>query len=173
MGLHEHTTDGKSFDLTLFRAVGNLGKSGAGPHIQTPEAQMQGNLQLRIAFSWKGYGKTSNALWKKSVRLLQPAWAAILHPDFESRKYAESYFRLESDTLLISAFFYDAVIGKNVIRMFNPTANAGSGKLSGLNVPATLVKLRYERGTVAETAETVPSDKIELRAGEIATFSLN
>ena len=32
-GLHEHVTDGKSFALTLFRAIENLGSTQAGPAI--------------------------------------------------------------------------------------------------------------------------------------------
>lgn len=169
-GMHEHTTDGKSFDLTLLRAVDNLGKSGAGPRIETPEAQLQQKLKLSVAFTWNGYGANSNTLWKKAVRLLNPAYGAILHPDIESRKYAENYIKLESDKLLISAFAFDKSLNKNIIRIFNPSNETASGKLSGMNVPKTLTKLVFKYGTASESYETFSADSITLKAGEIATF---
>ena len=172
-GIHEHTTDGKSFDLTLFRSVGNLGQTGAGPHICTPEAQMQGELHLRTAFSWKGYGASSNTLWKKANRLLEPAWGVILHPDQESRKYTESYISLESDSLLISAFSFDETIGKKIIRIFNPIVSEGIGKLCGERIPAALRKLRYDRGSIVETDMLIAAEELRLQAGEIATFCLD
>lgn len=171
-GLHEHTTDGKSFDLTLFRAVGNLGKTGAGPQIDTPDAQMQGNIKLSIAFSWHGYGADSNTLWKKANRLLNPAYAAILHPNIESRRIAGNYCRLESDKLVISAFTFDKTTGRNIIRIFNPSSENADGSLSGISIPSTLEKIKYQYGTISENTEITASNKITLKAGEIATFKI-
>ena len=170
-GLFEHTTDGKSFDLTLFRAVGNLGKTGAGPGIETPEAQLQQKLKLTAAFTWKGFGADSNTLHHKANRLLNPQYAVILHPAKESRRFAETYFKLESDKLLISAFAFDKILNKNTIRIFNPADTESSGRLSGLNIPQKLTKITYQYGTPAETAESVSADNIVLKAGEIATFA--
>lgn len=170
-GLFEHTTDGKSFDLTLFRAVGNLGKTGAGPKIITPEAQIQGELKLSVAFTWKGYGADSNTLWKKANRLLNPAYTAVLHPMVESRKYAENHLKLDSDKLLVSAFTFDKTLSKNIVRIFNPSNETACGSLSGLNIPQILTKLEYKYGDVSESSEKVSADNITLKAGEIATFS--
>ena len=170
LGLHEHTTDGKSFDLTLIRAVGNLGQSGAGPHIDTPEAQIQGEIKLSVAFSWQGYGANSNTLWKKSNRLLNPACGVVLHPDIESRTYCENYVNFESDKLLVSAFTFDKSLNKNIIRIFNPSNEDASGKLSGMNIPAILNKLEYKYGSVSEISGKISADNITLKAGEIATF---
>ena len=170
LGLHEHTTDGKSFDLTLIRAVGNLGQSGAGPHIDAPEAQIQGEIKLSVAFSLKGYGANSNNLWKKANRLLNPVCGVVLHPDVESRIYSENYVNLESDKLLVSAFTFDKSLNKNIIRIFNPANTEASGRLSGLNVPQTLTRLEYKYGSVSETSGKISADNITLKAGEIATF---
>ena len=169
-GLFEHTTDGKSFDLTLFRAVGNLGQSGAGPHIDAPEAQIQGEIKLSVAFSLKGYGANSNNLWKMANRLLNPVCGVVLHPDVESRIYSENYVNLESDKLLVSAFTFDKSLNKNIVRIFNPANGNASGSLSGLNIPDSLTKLEYKYGTISETSEKVPANNITLKAGEIATF---
>ena len=134
---------------------------------------MLGNLHFRTAFSWKGNGVSSNILWKKAVRLLEPAWGVILHPDLESRKYAESYFSLESDSLLISAFCFDETIGKKIIRIFNPTETEGSGRLCGEKVPAAIRKISYDRGSAVETDAVIPVGNLRLQAGEIATFCID
>ena len=171
-GLHEHTTDGRSFDLTLLRAVSILGSNGSGPVIETPDAQMTGRQTFQIAFTWNGYGENSNTLWKKKNRLLDPVYAAVLTPETEVEKLEQIYYQLDSDKLLVSACMFDKALDKNIIRIFNPSAEKASGKLTGKLVTAVLHKVIYKNGSAAGTAESVPADNITLNAGEIATFAL-
>ncbi len=170
-GLYEHTTDGKSFDITLLRAVGNLGQSGAGPKIITREAQMLGRIDCRIAFAWDGDGANSNALHHISSRLNDNAYGVTLHPEIQSDKYDETLFELESDELLVSAFYYDRDVEWTVVRIFNPANRIGKGVLSGRDIPQKLRLMRYEKGSICDSGTTVESDNIILNPGEIATFS--
>ena len=171
-GLHEHVTDGRSFALTLLRAVGSLGRTKAGPAIFTPEAQEQGKRLFSVAFSWEGDGVKTNALWKQSSRLLYSACGVALHPDIETQPYCSSRFKLESDQLMISAFCFDREAGKNIIRIFNPTSENGTGRLSGSNIPGMIEKITYTRGGIAPGREIADPDDLQLQPGEIATFIL-
>ena len=101
---------------------------------------------------------------------MNPAYGVVLHPDIESREYAENYFKLESDKLLISAFTFDKTLNKNIIRIFNPTNETACGRLLGINIPQTLTKIVFKYGTASESSETVPANSITLKAGEITTF---
>ena len=171
-GLHEHTTDGSSFDITLLRAVGNLGKTGAGPSIITNEAQMSGIIECKIAFAWDGDGICSNSLQKMSSRFNDVNCGVILHPDIESARYDETLFKLDSDKLLISAFFYDKNAECTIVRIFNPASSTGNGILSGINIPAQLRIMSYAKGIIYDTGKRIDSLKITLNAGEIATFAV-
>ena len=170
-GLHEHTTDGKSFNLTLLRAVGNLGNTGAGPAIETPEAQMQGDIEVNCAFSWSGNAAESNAVAVQAQRLLHCGYGVILHPACESREYFESHIALDSAELQISACCKDKLSGITVLRIFNPANRCGKGCLSGKNIPEFLKVIEYHNGEIIETSRTVPSAEIVLAPGEIAAFT--
>ena len=170
-GLHEHTTDGKSFALTLLRAVGNLGNTGAGPHIRTPEAQMPGAHLFTVAFSWEGHGTESNVLWNQSNRLLNDACGVVLHPGVETEPLTESTLELVSNELVISAFMYDKYLQKQILRIFNPTCKKGSGILKGSLVPEKLSKVTYSYGTPAVSGEYISPDAILLQPGEILTLA--
>jgi hypothetical protein len=80
---------------------------------------------------------------------------------------------MDSETLVISACYYDKQLQKNVIRIFNPTSQEGVGTLTGKHAPATLQKVRYDRGLSLLCEETIPSKGITLKSGEIATFCIN
>ncbi|MBQ6596183.1 MAG: hypothetical protein IJH79_01405 [Lentisphaeria bacterium] len=171
-GLHEHTTDGKGFSLTLLRAVGSLGRTKAGPAIVTPEAQEQGEHLYSVAFSWEGNGTKTNALWKQSSRLLYSACGAVLHPDLETPACCCSFFKLFSGELMISAFYYDKEAGRNIVRIFNPTSENGTGILSGSCIPEKIEKIGYIRGGITPGRETADPENLRLKPGEIASFIL-
>ena len=169
-GLHEHVTDGNSFALTLFRAIGNLGSTKAGPAIFTPEAQERGERTFTIGFSFEGDASKTNSLWKESNRLINSACGVVLHPDIETKPYSKCFYNLESNELLISAFYFDKELGKNIVRIFNPTSVTGSGVLSGECIPNEIKKITYSFGSVNSDTQTVNPSKLSLKAGEIATF---
>ena len=171
-GLHEHTADGKGFSLTLLRAVGSLGRTKAGPAIVTPEAQEQGERLYSVAFSWEGNGAKTNALWKQSPRLLYSACGVVLHPDMETHAYCSSLFKLVSNELMISAFYYDKEAQRNIVRVFNPTSENGAGSLSGSCIPEKIEKISYARGSIAPGHETADPGDLRLKPGEIASFIL-
>ena len=171
-GLHEHTTDGKSFDITLLRAVGNLGQSGAGPRINAPEAQCLGKINCCIAFAWDGDGAAANELQQMSSRLNDTAYGAVLHPEISSLEYDETLYKLESKELLVSAYMYDKDVQNTIVRIYNPTNRIGKGVLSGRDIPQKLRLMRYEKGSICDSGTTVESDNITLKPGEIATFAL-
>ena len=169
-GLHEHVTDGKSFALTLLRAIGNLGSTKAGPAIFTPEAQERGERIFSVAFSFDGDGSHTNSLWKQSNRLLNSACGVALHPDIETKPYSKCFYKLDSNELMISAFYFDKDLDKNIIRIFNPTCQTGFGSLSGECIPNEIQKISYSFGSVNSDTQTVNPSKLSLKAGEIATF---
>ena len=77
---------------------------------------------------------------------------------------------MDSETLVVSAYYYDKQLQKNVIRIFNPTSLDGVGSLTGKLAPANLQKVRYDRGLPILCDETIASQGITLKSGEIATF---
>ena len=170
-GLHEHTSDGRSFAITLLRAVGNLGNTGAGPQIRTPEAQLPGEHHFTIAFSREGEGMAGNALWKQSDRLLNDACGVVLHPGVETVNMTGSSLKLISQELLISGFLYDGYLKKRILRIFNPACVKGSGRLCGDGVPERLAEVTYSYGTPAESGRYVDPSSIVLQPGEILTLA--
>lgn len=170
-GLHEHCTDGKSFLFTMFRAVGRLGRNGGGPNIITEDAQMPGVQSCSIAFSWRGNPAGENTVHHQSLRLLQPGCGVILHPEFRVEKFEEQTLFLDSSELLISAFYYDTALQRNLLRIYNPVSHSGSGCLCGKNIPEEIFKVEYDRAVPVVTEERISVKKICLDAGEIATFA--
>jgi hypothetical protein len=95
-----------------------------------------------------------------------------LHPDIETHPYCSSRFKLGSEQLMISAFCFDRETGKNIIRIFNPTSEKGTGTLSGSAIPGKIEKITYTRGSIAPGRETADPANLQLKPGEIATFIL-
>ena len=172
LGLHEHAVDENSVMLTFFRAVKTLGCSGAGPIIYTPDAQSQCLRKFTIAFSFGGNGEKTNAQWNNTDRLLYAGNGVIIHPELTPDNITGCELKMDSETLVISAYYYDKQLQKNVIRIFNPTSQDGVGTLIGKLAPATLQKVRYDRGLSLLCEETIPSKGITLKSGEIATFCM-
>ncbi len=170
LGLHEHAVDGNSVMLTLFRAVSTLGCSGAGPIIYTPDAQSQCLRKFTIAFSFSGNAEKTNAQWHNMDRLLFAGNGVIIHPELTPDNITGCELKMDSETLVISAHYYDKQLQKNIIRIFNPTSLDGVGSLTGKLAPANLQKVRYDRGLPILCDETIASQGITLKSGEIATF---
>lgn len=170
-GLHEHCTDGASFSLTLFRAVANLGRTGAGPAIVTSDSQEPGMREFRIGISWQESSPQGNEPWKIGERLLVGGHAVVLHPKLSPEMKWESALSLRSEQLMISAFYYDKVLGRTLVRIFNPTSADGSGTLSGTSVPAKIQRVTYDHA-IPSLGKMLSPRTITLKTGEIATFAL-
>ncbi len=170
-GLHEHTVDGQSFTLTLFRAVGNLGSSGAGPAIATRESQSLGLRGFRIGFDLAGDASAVNTVWRSRNRLFRSGEGVVLHPESTPSAAGGAEVLLDSAQLMVSAFYLEPELNCPVVRIFNPTGVHGHGRLSGAAVPARLRQVQYHRAQPS----LVPGDvgtEIALAPGEIATFAL-
>ena len=172
LGLHEHAVDGESVVLTFFRAVSTLGRSGAGPVIVTPDAQSQTLRKFTIAFSTCGNGETTNAQWGNADRLVYSGNGAILHPEYTAKDVTGSDLQLDSPALVISACYYDKVLQKRILRIFNPTSVESSGRLTGKFAPEKLQKVHYDHGLAVLEEKTIAAENIVLKPGEIATMCI-
>ena len=83
-----------------------------------------------------------------------------------------NFFKLFSGELMISAFYYDKEAGRNIVRIFNPTSENGTGILSGSCIPEKIEKIGYIRGGIAPGRETADPENLRLKPGEIASFIL-
>ena len=111
-------------------------------------------------------------MWKQSNRLLNSACGVALHPNIETTSYSKCFYKLKSDELMISAFYFDKELDKNIIRIFNPTSVNGSGVLSGECIPTEIPKISYSLGSINTECKVVNPIKLLLKAGEIATFAI-
>jgi len=156
--------------ITLLRAVGYLGAGtdllsaavGAGPHIATPEAQIQRNLTFSLAVFPHGGTWQSAEVWRQALTHNNPPRAITTEMvknrtglGLGTRAASESFLTIEGRNVILSAVKRAEQGTALIVRLYNPSDNLTQASILLPFVP-TKVELagldELPRQVAAETA---------------------
>jgi len=147
-GLPEYeilNTEQREIAITLLRAVGFLGAGtdllsaevGAGPHIETPEAQIQRRLSFSLAvYPHQGTWQSAE-VWRQAMRHNNPPRAistgmikAQKNPGYSNRADRETFLAVEGDNAILSAVKKAEEGEALILRLYNPSESHTQATIS-------------------------------------------
>ncbi|MBN1964156.1 MAG: hypothetical protein JW910_05895 [Anaerolineae bacterium] len=131
-GIHEFAVSAderRAVALTLLRAVGYLGAGrdlttilgGAGPHLATPEAQLQTTLHYRLALVPHAGNWHADEVWREAQAFLTPPRAVTSDSRAGARPPSAAGLRVAGQNAVLSAVKVAEDGGALIVRLFNPS----------------------------------------------------
>ena len=178
-------TERREIAITLLRAVGYLAAgpelqtaiNGAGPHIQTPEAQIQRKLTFHLSLLPHSGVWEQAEVWREAQRANVPPRPVTLDGALGGVRPAAGSFLAVSGRNIILSAVKQAEQGETlVVRVCNPSSEPARGTLT-LAAPAATVHRASLDETVMDGTELLAADAegawpLELGPKQILTLKI-